>query len=259
MAMRGLVALAMAILAASVTQAAAGACRTQSGERLVPLIELYTSEGCNSCPAADRWLSAQFAPGTGSSAVALAFHVDYWDRLGWKDRFATPAYTARQYRAMRANRATFVYTPQVLVQGRDFPGWRRASLASTLGSTAAQSPKASIRLSANVAADAVHADLSVSLAGGPKPSTTLALAYADSGLSSDVKAGENRGERLRHDHVVRAFATRDVTTREASFTLRLPRPAEAGTHPMLVAFVQDAASGDVLQTLSLPLSGCDRT
>ena len=258
MAMRIGANLAVAMLAVALSETSAGSCRAQSGERLLPLIELYTSEGCSSCPPADRWLSAQFPPGRNASAVALAFHVDYWDRLGWKDRFATPALTARQYQVMRANRATFVYTPQVVVQGRDFTGWRRGSLAGTLASAGAQTAKASIRVDVTTVADAVQANVSVSLPGSPKPSTTLALVYADSGLSSDVKAGENRGERLAHDHVVRAYATRAITAREMTYDVRLPRPGEAGRQPTLVAFVQDVANGEVLQTLSLSVSGCDR-
>src|SRR4029453_9035557 len=92
------------------------ACKAQSGRQTVPLVELYTSEGCDSCPPADRWLSSMFAPGdTRESAVVatpLAFHVDYWDRLGWKDRFATPAWTKRQYHSARAARSHLLYTHQ---------------------------------------------------------------------------------------------------------------------------------------------------
>ena len=107
-------------------RAAAGApvCRAESGASTVALVELYTSEGCDSCPPADRWLSSSFAPVVaGDDAVALAFHVDYWDRLGWKDRFAAAAWTKRQYAAASAARSDLVYTPQVLLQGRDFPAW----------------------------------------------------------------------------------------------------------------------------------------
>src|SRR6478752_5750713 len=76
-------------------------CRAASGPQVLPLVELYTSEGCDSCPPADRWLAKQFpAAATDARAVALAFHVDYWDRLGWADRFASPAYTERQYASM---------------------------------------------------------------------------------------------------------------------------------------------------------------
>ena len=123
----------LAAVAAFAVPASADVCTAKSGREAVALVELYTSEGCDSCPPADRWLSTTFRKGVaGVAAIPLAFHVDYWDRLGWKDRFASPAYTERQYVAMRANHAGFVYTPQVLVQGRDFPEWRgRGSTAFT--------------------------------------------------------------------------------------------------------------------------------
>jgi hypothetical protein len=249
--------LAFLIAALALTAAdAADSCRATSGATLRPLVELYTSEGCNSCPPADRWLSRHFGAPADSRATALAFHVDYWDRLGWKDRFASAAYTARQHQAMRANRATFVYTPQVLLQGRDFTAWRRGSPENALATAAARPAKATIGISARVAREAVDADVALSLEAAPAHSTFVALGYVDSGLASDVKAGENRGERLRHDHVVRALVTRDLEGPNASFALRVPRPAEAGERAMLVAFVQDAANGEVLQTLELPLEGC---
>ena len=84
------------------------------------MVELYTSEGCNSCPPADRWLSTLKAD---PAVVALAFHVDYWDRLGWKDRFASAAFTARQAAQQATNGARFSYTPQVVVDGRDRNDW----------------------------------------------------------------------------------------------------------------------------------------
>jgi hypothetical protein len=80
--------------------------------------------------------------------IALAFHVDYWDRLGWKDRFATPSYTERQYEGMRANRARFVYTPQVLVQGRDFPQWQERRSAAALAAFGTKPARADITLEA---------------------------------------------------------------------------------------------------------------
>ncbi|MEO9135071.1 MAG: DUF1223 domain-containing protein [Casimicrobiaceae bacterium] len=239
---------------------AATTCRAVSGTLTRPLIELYTSEGCDSCPPADRWFSSQFDGAGGRfAATALAFHVDYWDRLGWTDRFANAAYTERQYQAMRANGGSFVYTPQVLLQGRDFPRWRNGATAAI--EAAAHNPaRAAIALDA-VLGDhdvVVHADArveDVALAHDAQ----LFVAYADSGLVSEVKAGENRGVRLAHDHVVRALrlagtATSDGHARAAAVTL--PKPVEAGRHPMLVAFVQRASTGDVLQTLAMPLDGC---
>jgi len=249
--MRLLLLLAML---APFTADAGDACRATSGPRLRPLVELYTSEGCNSCPPADRWLARHFTPVT--QATALAFHVDYWDGLGWKDRFATPGHTARQYRAMRANGATFVYTPQVLVQGRDYSAWRRGAPDAALAGAATRAPGAAIALAARVSSDFVDVDVDVALEASPSSSTYLAVAYADSGLSSDVKAGENRGERLRHDHVVRGLVTRDVRQPSARYSLRIARPAETGERPSLVAFVQEASSGAVLQTVELSLEDC---
>jgi len=95
-------------------------CSAQSGATVPTVVELYTSEGCSSCPPADRWLSGLKAR---DGVVALAFHVDYWDSLGWKDRFAQPQFTQRQNATQHTSGARFAYTPQVIVDGRDAPNW----------------------------------------------------------------------------------------------------------------------------------------
>lgn len=251
--MRMLLALFAMTIASSAS--AADVCRATSASTLQPLIELYTSEGCDSCPPADRWLTKHFPLDRTDGSIALAFHVDYWDRLGWKDRFATSAYTARQYQAMRANRSTFVYTPQVLLQGRDY-AWRGASPDQAIATAATRAPKASMRMAAKVAGDALEADVDVTLDAPFKPSLVLSLAYADSGLTSDVKAGENRGVQLHHDHVVRAFSTHELKADRSNIKQRIERPAEQGSQATLVAFVQDTATGEVLQTLRMPLGDC---
>jgi hypothetical protein len=238
---------------------AATTCRAVSGALTRPLIELYTSEGCDSCPPADRWFSSQFDTRDGrGAATALAFHVDYWDRLGWIDRFANASYTERQYQAMRANGASFVFTPQVLLQGRDFAGWRNGATAA-IEAVARKPARATIALNAVLGDRDVlaHADARVDDAALARDAQ-LFVAYADSGLVSEVKAGENRGVRLSHDHVVRALRLAGTPTVDghARATVTLPKPAEAGTQPMLVAFVQRVSTGEVLQSLALPLDAC---
>jgi hypothetical protein len=115
-------------VAAALWPALSGAeCRAASPNHTVALIELYTSEGCDSCPPADRWLSALDLGPPATRAVALAFHVDYWDRLGWRDRFGSATFTERQYEQMGRRHAAFVYTPQVLLQGAEFSRWGDAS------------------------------------------------------------------------------------------------------------------------------------
>jgi hypothetical protein len=234
--------------------AAGTACHASSGANVTPLIELYTSEGCDSCPPAERWLSSRFpAAGDRPAAIALAFHVDYWDRLGWVDRFARHAYTERQYSAMRANAASLVYTPQVLVQGRDF-GWQRAGAGAfdALRSTSADT---------SIAIDAMSGEHEVKArvrAQAKRPGAVVDVAYVDSGLVSNIGAGENRGVRLVHDHVVRSLQRAGSLGRDGvlATTVTLPKPAERGTHPAIVAWVQREADGEVLQSLALPLDGC---
>jgi len=227
---------------------AAPACTATSGRQTLPLVELYTSEGCDSCPPADRWLSSTF-PVDGAAASVLAFHVDYWDRLGWKDRFATPAYTARQYASMRASGATFVYTPQVLVHGRDVDASRRAA---TVESARTRPARATISIDSSADGGDVRVHASVA-DKSLRRSAQLWLASTDSGLVSQVTAGENRGVQLHHDHVVRAlygpFAIDD--SGEAGASVAIATPDERGNRRALVAFVQNPATGDVLQTLTL--------
>jgi hypothetical protein len=254
--MRYLPCALLAMMAIAVTGEAAPTCRATSGALVRPLIELYTSEGCDSCPPAERWLSGRFDAGDSRApAIALAFHVDYWDRLGWVDRFASAQFTARQYDAMRANGASFVYTPQILLQGHDYGSWRDAD-AKAIDDAARANAGATISLEATPGARnvVVHADAHVA----DRSAARLFVAYADSGLVSDIKAGENRGLRLVHDHVVRALRLAGTTSGDGRIdtTLTLPRPNEHGTHPTLVAFVAREATGDVLQALAVPLDAC---
>ena len=97
-----------------------------SGVKQVPLIELYTSEGCSSCPPADRWLSGlKSSEELWSGFVPLAFHVDYWDYIGWKDPFASPEYTQRQRRYAHDYNESTVYTPGIRKAGEDWRAWRQ--------------------------------------------------------------------------------------------------------------------------------------
>ena len=244
--------------------AAGAACAARSGAGTVALVELYTSEGCDSCPPADRWLATTFRdPGAARRAVPLAFHVDYWDRLGWKDRLATPAHTERQYAAMRANRARFVYTPQVLVQGRDVPGWRgpERGVAAAVAAANARPARAEIALEAAPRAGGLTAKATVRVpAAADRSGATIHLALVESGLVSDVKAGENAGARLSHDHVVRVLHAGPAVDAAGTAATEavLTWPAEAGTDATVVAFVQNPETGEVLQALALPLAtpGC---
>lgn len=250
-------ACAAAVLAL-VAAPAAAECRAASGERLRPLVELYTSEGCSSCPPADRWLASTFAA-DGAPAVALAFHVDYWNKLGWPDRFARAEWTARQSELSRATRNPVVYTPQVTFQGRDFRDWREGALATALAREVAAGPRADLVVAARIADGRVRGEAEATPRSAvDRTRARIVVAYVDSGHVTEVMRGENRGERLAHDHVVRELAigatpARGGTTRS---TFDFALPAEAGSAPRLVAFVEREDTRAVLQAVVLPLEGC---
>jgi hypothetical protein len=242
--------VAISLPVAIAADAPPGSCKATSPTTMTRVIELYTSEGCNSCPQADRWLSRMAGDiEAHSDAVALAFHVDYWDRLGWKDRFASPAYTARQSQQQASNGAKFSYTPQVVLDGKDQKDW----INTRLPLKAAAPAQAQISLtregnqfSANVAP----------VAGGP---TRLAAYWAVTELNhvTSVKAGENEGVTLKHDFVVReykpvsAWAGKLDSSTALSFT---PSTASDPKHARQVNLVVvDADTGRPVQALKL---GC---
>ncbi|HEX2541799.1 MAG TPA: DUF1223 domain-containing protein [Caldimonas sp.] len=224
--------------------AAAEACVAASPRTVVPVVELYTSEGCNSCPPADRWLSAlKSSP----DVVALAFHVDYWDRLGWKDRYGSAAFTQRQASQLASTGARFSYTPQVVVDGQDRKDW------PSLRVPAAARPPATIELSLAREGERVVATVTP----GPGAPRRLAAYWTvtEQAHVTAVKAGENEGATLRHDFVVREYATvppwsaRGATPETLHFT---PAGKADAAHPRSVNLVVvDAATGRPVQALKL--------
>ncbi|MGF1501058.1 MAG: DUF1223 domain-containing protein [Paracoccaceae bacterium] len=168
----------------------------RAGEPAV-LVELFTSQGCNACPPADRALAALTeAP----DVVALSLHVDYWDYLGWRDSFARPLFTRRQYAYRDRFGARMVYTPQMVVQGRArLVGSRREELAASIAAARAEG-RASV-LSIEATEDGLTA---VIAAGGARG--VIWLATYERAASVDIERGENRGKRLTYHNVVRELA-----------------------------------------------------
>jgi hypothetical protein len=170
----------------------------RSGSQQTNLIELYTSEGCSSCPPADRWLSAlKDDSGLWTQWIPLEFHVDYWDDLGWKDPFAQAAFTNRQRRYAQENRMRAIYTPGLMSNGKE---WRNFSWQPP---TVPAGP-APGSLVANIGTEELtvrYRPESAPSGGGDLIANTALLGF---GLTSRVTAGENRGRMLRHDFVVLA-------------------------------------------------------
>lgn len=178
-------ALLIACLAFCLPAQAAAPCRAESGATLTPLIELYTSEGCSSCPPADRWL-AGLPPG---KAVPLALHVDYWDYIGWRDRFADARFSVRQREAVRRGGGRTVYTPQVLLDGRDFRGWRDdLAFGQALARIAAKPARAKLALSASRKPSGAWLIRLEGQAAPRKGRAAAHLAIYENGLASDTPA-----------------------------------------------------------------------
>ncbi len=184
--------------------------------------------------------------------VPIAFHVEYWDYIGWKDRFADPAWSARQREAVRRAGGRTVYTPQVMRNGRDFPRWHSAdSLAKAATGEPAARVKISLRLATAATGLAVAADVQPS--GANRGPNELFVALTESRLASTVRAGENRGKALAHDHVVRALAALGpVDPQGGSFKHVFPLGSDWKSPDLAVAaFVQDLRTGEVLQAVRL--------
>ncbi len=217
-------------------------CSARSGDAITPVIELYTSEGCSSCPPADRWLSRIKSD---APVVALAFHVNYWDRLGWPDRFASSEFTRRQSEQQAVNGAHVSYTPQVVVQGRDRPDWPGIALPMALSAT----PLVDVAISG----DGRSFDATVQMRPGAPSRLAAFWAVTENGHRSAVTAGENAGEKLAHDHVVRELHRVPPWT-GANIRLSFsPAGAPDAAHPRALSLVViDAATGRPLQALRLP-------
>ena len=234
-------------------------CESHSTARRVAVVELYTSEGCNSCPPADRWVSS--LPSRDFNAdqvVPLAFHVDYWDYLGWRDRFAQASFSARQRAQADRGGARFVYTPQLLLNGAEL---RRhlidSEFAERLAKVNSRVAAAELRLVQRAGVHGVSIELEsrVIEASAQRFSETYAV-LLENNLGSEVRAGENSGKMLRHDFVVREM----IGPLSAGSSGRLRWSGTVALHGHwkrpdlgIAAFVQDIRDGDVLQALHAPL------
>ena len=226
------------------TFSAENQCRATSGATITPVVELYTSEGCSSCPPADKWASSLKDQGV----VVQAFHVGYWDYIGWVDRFAAPAYTHRQRELAVRNGQRNVYTPQAVLDGKDFGGWNRWRNQPAFREPA----RASITLEQR-GPDQFEASVS------PAPALQTASGWSaywtvtEHGHNSKVQAGENAGEFLKHDFVVRQYTPAgDYKTGDAPQKLTFRSIAATPGHARQVNLVVfDSKTGSTLQAVSL--------
>ncbi|NOT14691.1 MAG: DUF1223 domain-containing protein [Methylotenera sp.] len=245
--------IAFSILSISTQNVIAAECSAKSGAETVPLLELYTSEGCSSCPPADKWLST-LKPDL-KKVIPLAFHVDYWDYIGWKDRFAKAEYSERQRKTAALVGSSFIYTPQFVLSGRDFRGIDESRLNQAISTKQKVASRANLSLalatlnngeiSLNANAQAVNVTYI--------KNAEVYIAIYENKLASLVNAGENNGRELKHDYVVREFYGAYPLGNKNEFSKNIPlKPEWKGRQAGAVIFVQDARNGEILQSLALP-------
>lgn len=209
----------------------------ESGNYQNTLIELYTSEGCSSCPPADKWLSElKNHPKLFTEIVPIAFHVDYWDYIGWKDKFANRQYSQRQEQHYKQGNVSSVYTPGLLRDGKEDRSWRyqRDDLPR----------KKTGKLSVDVLDDVVY----INFEPTQKHKSLVAyVALLGVGFSSTVSAGENENRVLKHDFVVLNHAQK--TSKANRWSIKLPKSTKTPKRFALAVWVSDNQSLKPVQVI----------
>lgn len=240
---------------------------SEPDSRVPVVVELFTSEGCSSCPPADRLLAKllEKQPIENVEIIGLEQHVDYWDRLGWRDPFSLSQFTKRQSKYGGVFRLRSIYTPQMVVDGKhQFVGSERGDALDAIAAAARQ-PKAKVDIALSLSApqeqdrwltvktqvrdlpDAVHSK-----------QLAVILAIIEDGLESKVSRGENRGKVLSHQGVTRHFAT--IGTIDADQSPGFSGESEVSLDPSwdlsnlkVVVFVQASQSGEIFGAISMPV------
>jgi hypothetical protein len=196
------------------------------------VLELFTSEGCSSCPPADRFVSQlKDEDGLWTEFIPLSFHVDYWDYIGWKDRFASADFSNRQRQYAREQSLKTVYTPGFVYNGQEWRGWFLRRFAAL-----PQGHETGV-LELTVADELATIKFAPALSTADNLRVNVAILGFD--LKTDVKAGENRGRELPHDFIVLGIASANMTVRENTFRsqIKLPETSVAAPRYAVVSWV----------------------
>lgn len=250
--------LALATAMAGPAQGAP-ACSGSSPPHTVALVELYTSEGCDSCPPADKFFSGLRADGLApEQAVLMSLHVDYWNYIGWKDAYSRAVFTERQRKLAELVGSRTIYTPEMFIAAREIRSSRwQGGVQESVKRINAVPARADIAISLGTPGPA---GLPVEVRASALANGKLHVALVQSGIDSQVKSGENRGRLLHHDHVVREWlapvALEGKAARPAALVTRtVPLPVGAVPRNLAISAFVQGERGEILQAFSLPL--CD--
>jgi hypothetical protein len=216
-----------------------------SGDKQVALVELFTSEGCSSCPPAEAWMN-RFVNDEmlWKRVIPMAFHVDYWDYIGWKDSFAQSRFSERQYRYQKEGGIRTVYTPGVLLNGKEWRGWHR-QIAKTSNEPIGA-------LSLKISTQGVSAQFKPLIK--PTGDLQLHVAVLAFGINTEVAAGENSGRQLSHEFVV--VGLNDAVSSNLNWQMALPEVRAVGAkRHALVAWVSERGKQRPLQAVGDWIAG----
>ncbi len=188
------------------------------------VVELFTSEGCASCPPADKLLGEIVANAHENKkpVFALAFHVDYWDYIGWKDPYAKKAFSERQRRYARVFRANRIYTPQMIVNGtKEFVGSNRSKARVSVESALNKTADFTLFLEKSGGKESNQLEIEYNLSKLPEDAV-LNLALVERGLVQNIGRGENSGMKLHHENVVRSFSSTKLKKKTGRIALEMP-------------------------------------
>jgi hypothetical protein len=211
------------------------------------LIELFTSEGCSSCPAADEAVEEIQEKYNNKDVLVLSYHVDYWNKLGWNDIFSDASFTQRQEYYSTIFRLNSIYTPQIVVNGKkEFIGSNKSKLISSIEEQLNERSAVSIKL--NVVLDTEgKIDVHYSAEGTDTKKEQAILVLVQKMATHEIKKGENEGRTLHHINIVRNIFYLPLKEKTTSFTL----PAGLRKEDVFVAgFIQDKRSGSIKATQS---------
>jgi len=217
------------------------------------VVELFTSEGCSSCPPADQLIAQMGKESLNKPVYILAFHVDYWNRLGWKDVFSDHAYSLRQQQYSRWLNTNQVYTPQVVVNGnKELIGSQEGTLRNAVKG-GLEAPSATHLNLSVVKADEKHVEVQYD-ADVINANEVLVLALVQKSGVTRVKRGENSGRTLSHVQIVRNLKTVVLNSKSSgNASLELP-PDLRGQHAEIIAFVQNSNTGAIGAAAKAPLN-----
>ena len=207
------------------------------------VVELYTSEGCSSCPPADELVARVEKESAGKPVYILAFHVDYWNRLGWKDQFSSAEFSKRQNDYANYLNLSSVYTPQIVVNGKtEFVGSQEGNLRNAIKAGLQKTPTAQVELNLTGIAQS-QASIKYNTEGADK-NTNLLVAVLQKQATSRVERGENGGRTLSHVQIVRKLQTVPLNSSNGEVNVSLPHGFDAQNWE-IVGFLQNTANGSI--------------